>query len=67
MQHEPVDWSGFPDSGIGPAPAGPSTEDKIDDIHRWLSEIMPAARVAVKMLNARSALTARWRGGKDAK
>lgn len=39
---------------------------KIDEIHAWLSEIMPAARVAVKMLSAREALTKRWRGGKNA-
>lgn len=39
----------------------------IREMHGWLSEIMPAARVAMKMMNARSALTARWRGDKHAK
>lgn len=39
---------------------------KIDEIHSWLSEIMPAARQAVKMLNARDNLMRRWRGGKSA-
>lgn len=38
----------------------------IREMHGWLSEIMPAARVAVKMLSAREALTKRWRGGKNA-
>lgn len=41
-----------------------ATEDMIREIHGWLSEIMPAARVAVKMLNARANLMGRWRGGK---
>lgn len=64
---EPVDWAGFPGMD-GPTPSKqPSTEDMVREIHGWLSEIMPAARVAMKMMNARSALTARWRGGKDAK
>lgn len=45
---------------------GQSTEDMIREIHGWLQEIMPAARVAMKMMNARSALSARWRGGKNA-
>ena len=40
---------------------------KLDEIHAWLTEIMPAARTAVKLLNARESLARRWRGGKDAK
>ena len=41
-----------------------ATEDMIRDIHGWLSELMPAARVAVKMMDARANLVKRWRGGK---
>lgn len=41
-----------------------TTEEMIRDIHGWLSEIMPAARVAVKMMDARTTLMKRWRGGK---
>lgn len=40
------------------------TERQIRDIHTWLSELMPAARVAVKMMDARANLVKRWRGGK---
>lgn len=60
------DWTGFPDGGVGPEPKGPSTEDKIDQIYEWLDEIMPAARVAMKLMTARSNLMSRWRGGKNA-
>lgn len=41
-------------------------ETMVLDIHTMLSEIMPAAKTAAKMLNARSALANRWRGGKNA-
>lgn len=41
-----------------------ATEDMVREIHGWMLEIMPAARVAVKMLNARANLMGRWRGGK---
>lgn len=34
---------------------------KLDEVHAWLAEIMPAARTAMKMLNARSNLMNRWR------
>lgn len=40
---------------------------KLDEIHAWLAEIMPAARVAVKLMDARANLTRRWRGNTDAK
>lgn len=43
---------------------GLSTEDMIRNIHGWLEEIMPAARVAMKMMDARANLVKRWRGGK---
>lgn len=60
-----------PDEPIGPnnVPPGftyhslaPTTDQMIKDIHGWLSEIMPAARIAVKMLNARETVMRRWRG-----
>lgn len=40
-----------------------STEDMVREIHGWLAELMPAARVAVKMMDARTSLMRRWRGG----
>jgi hypothetical protein len=44
-----------------------STEDidKLREMHGWLAELMPAARVAIKMLNARESLAKRWRGAKS--
>lgn len=41
-----------------------STEDvaMIREMHGWLKEIMPAARVAIKLMDARANLTRRWRG-----
>lgn len=39
-----------------------STEDMVREIHGWLSEVMPAARLAVKMMNARNKLIGRWTG-----
>lgn len=40
----------------------PSDVTKIREIHGWLTEIMPAARVAIKLMDARANLTRRWRG-----
>lgn len=34
------------------------------EIHEMLSEVMPAARIAVKMMSARHNLMSRWLGGK---
>jgi hypothetical protein len=41
-----------------------STEDlrMLREMHGWLSEIMPAVRVAIKMMDARASLMKRWRG-----
>lgn len=39
-------------------------ETMVLNIHTWLEEIMPAARAATKMLDARANLVKRWRGGK---
>lgn len=39
-------------------------ETMVLSIYTWLEEIMPAARVAVKMMDARTTLMKRWRGGK---
>jgi hypothetical protein len=36
------------------------TEQKINEIHEMLTEVMPAARIAVKMMNARHKLMSRW-------
>lgn len=40
----------------------PTTEEKIDQIYRWLDELMPVARAAAKIFNARASLMKRWRG-----
>ena len=42
---------------------GLTTEQKIDEIHGWLEELMPAARVAMKMMAAKQRLMGAWRGG----
>ena len=34
--------------------------EKLREIHGWLSELMPAARIAVRMMNARHNLMSRW-------
>jgi hypothetical protein len=41
-----------------------STEDlrMLREMHSWLAEIMPAVRVAIKMMDARASLMKRWRG-----
>lgn len=41
-----------------------ATEEMVREMHGWLAEIMPAIRVAIKMMNARDSLMRRWRGGK---
>ena len=39
-------------------------ETMVLNIHTWLEEIMPAARKAMKQMDARANLVSRWRGGK---
>lgn len=54
-----------PDCGCtNPECANGCKLSKIDEIHAWLSEIMPAARTAMKLMSARESLARRWRGAK---
>lgn len=48
------------------APARLSSEDidKLREVHEWLAEIMPAVRVAMKMLEAKSKIMSWGFGGK---
>jgi len=40
-----------------------SDSQKLAEMHGWLAEIMPFARMAMKMMNARHNLMSRWLPG----